>query len=180
MSKSKQAVLSTAARVLAKSPGASLGYIADAAGVSRATLHRQFESRKALLRELALSSMKEIDELTAGVPQDSAREMLKAVLDVVVPLGDRYHFLASESELHSDPVVVSEYRRQLKELSELIDAAKAEKVIAAEVPTIWVVHALDALIWAAWSAIDEGNIAPRDASGFVFRTLIDGVGARTS
>ncbi|MEM8931374.1 MAG: TetR/AcrR family transcriptional regulator, partial [Acidobacteriota bacterium] len=59
----------------------------------------------------------------------------------------------------------------------LVAAVKREGTIAPEVSDAWVVAALDALIYAAWSSVHEGWIARRDAPGLVLRTLFDGLGS---
>jgi serine phosphatase RsbU (regulator of sigma subunit) len=46
--RNREAILEAAARLMEQSPGASLADVADAAGVSRSTVHRHFGSREAL------------------------------------------------------------------------------------------------------------------------------------
>ena len=179
-SKSERIVLQAAATVLAANPGASLAQIAEAAGVGRATLYRHFSSREDLIQALAMESLREIEESTADIESraTSARHALELVFAAVAPLGERYQFLTREAGLFNDPELARETERQMAEMKELIEAAKDEGSIAADVPTPWVLAAFDALIYAAWTAVDEGSVARNDAGGLAFRTLLEGLSPR--
>lgn len=175
--KSERAVLEAAGKVLATNPGASLARIAEEAEVGRATLYRHFSSREGLIRALAIESMREIDEATADIESraTSARHALELVFEAVIPMGERYHFLTREAGLFEDAEFLREFDRQTREMRELIEAAKAEGSIVAHVPTAWVVAAIDGLINVAWETVDAGSVAPNDACGLAFRTLMDGL-----
>ncbi len=177
MSKSKQALLNTAAAVLARNPGASLSEIAAQAGIGRATLYRYFPLREVLIRELAMAAIIAIDQVTAEVQAQnlSSDKALLEFLKGVVPLGDRFHFLATEISAYQDPEVNAAYDRQLKELDVFVLQLKHDSVIAPEVPNTWVTMVMDSLIWTAWSAVNSGDIAPNDAAILTYRTLLKGL-----
>lgn len=172
------ALLNAAAATLARNPGASLNEVAQAAGVGRATLYRYFPTREVLLRELALEAIRQTDEAIAPIRAKdlNSKETLKQVVEALIPLGDRFHFLMSELAVYGNPDVASAYERQLQTFVELVNAVKAEGGMSPDVPTAWGVATIDALIWAAWSSVEEGYIARRDAASLVFRTLFDGLG----
>ncbi|MBP0001058.1 MAG: TetR/AcrR family transcriptional regulator [Cyanobacteria bacterium SID2] len=174
---SKRALLKSAATVLARNPGSSLSDIAAQAGVGRATLYRYFPSRDELVRELALEAMEEIDRVTERVRRQNlpSQAALLAFLEEVVPLGDRFHFLVSESVAYTDPDIAAAYTRQMSELDEFVTTLKQDGVLGLDIPNAWVTSAIDALIWAAWSSVDTGYIARKDAAVFVYRTLIKGL-----
>ena len=175
----REGLVRSATRTLTSQPGASLEEIAKRAGVGRATLHRHFGSRNGLIRELALAALEETDRATAQIPWDTtAVEMLRATLEAVVPLGDRYHFLSQELETLKDPDIVAATQRQLKGLGDLVAAVKQEGKLAQDVPDAWTLAALDALIYAAWSSVHEGWVARREAPGLVLRTILEGLGPR--
>ncbi|NER37861.1 MAG: TetR/AcrR family transcriptional regulator [Oscillatoria sp. SIO1A7] len=173
---SKQALIESAVATLAQNPGASLSEIAARAGVGRATLYRYFPSRDVLVRELALEAIEAIDRVTAGISQNlSSQDALLALLEGVVPLGDRFHFLVSESSAYNDPDVAAAYDRQMQELDDFVTILKQDGAIALDVPNAWVTAAIDALIWAAWSSVQMGDIARKDAALLVYRTLLKGL-----
>lgn len=175
--KAKQALLMATASVLARNPGASLSEIARQAGIGRATLYRHFPSRDVLIRELAMEAIAAIDAVTADVtaqnlPTDQA---LLEFLRGVVPLGDRFHFLMIETSAYNDPTVKAAYDRQLNELDAFVGQLKQDGVIASELPNAWVTSVMDALIWAAWSAVNNGDLARNDVAMLTYRTLVKGL-----
>ncbi|GGS78621.1 hypothetical protein GCM10010156_41680 [Planobispora rosea] len=54
--------MEAAERVLSENPGATMEQIAEAAGVSRTTIHRRFASREALIDIMTVAAWKEIAE----------------------------------------------------------------------------------------------------------------------
>ena len=171
----RQAILVAAIDTLARNPGASLSEIATRAGVGRASLHRHFPSRADLIAAAAQQCMSEIDAATGELLAEAstARDRLAWMLEAVVPLGNRYHFLVSETV--DDESVQARYAEGLDWLAHLADDLKAEGVIAAEVPSYWAVANIDAQIWLAWSEVAAGNLAPAHAADLAFRTLLEGL-----
>jgi AcrR family transcriptional regulator len=58
--RSVRAILDAAERVLAEDAGASMEQIAEAAGLTRITVHRRFANRQALLEALSVSAMQQL------------------------------------------------------------------------------------------------------------------------
>ena len=175
--KTRQRLIELATATLARDATAPMSAIAAAAGVGRATLHRYFPRREDLLREIALEAIRKTHEVVAPVYADarSALDALERTIHAIVPLGGSYHFLTTEASVNQDPAVAAAYERQTVGMRELTDMLKAEGSLAADVPTAWFVAAFDGLIYAAWKAVAEGDIAPNDAGALVFRTLIEGL-----
>ncbi len=166
---------------MSDNPRATLANVAEEAGVSRATLHRYFTSRDELIRMLALESIDAIDRACGEIDYygQSASESLRQTLDAIVPLGAHYSFLALQGEaVAHDPEVARNLKRQLSQTAELVEAAKAEGTFGADVPTAWIVATIDALIYASWSTVHQGTVAPRDVAKLMFRTLTSGLGPR--
>ncbi len=176
----REALLDAAAAVLAENPGAPMSAVATAAGVGRATLYRHFPTREALVRELALEAIERTDAAVAPVFSQglSSEDALLGMLEAIVPLGDRYHFLANEGI--QDPEVAEQTRRQTQETAEFVERAKRDGLFAAGLPTPWIVAAIDALVWAAWDTVREGTVAPRDAASLAFKTLTRGLAPEAS
>ena len=172
----RQAILDAAIETLAGNPSASLIDVASRAGVGRASLHRYFPSRGDLIAAASRQCMDEIDAASGIALADarSARDRLSRMLEAVVPLGDRYHFLASERV--DDAGVSRRYEEELGWLAQLVDELKAEGVIAADVPRSWALANIDAQVWLAWSEVAVGNLAPAHGAGLALRTLLDGLG----
>lgn len=173
----RTAVVEAAIRVLGTNPGASMQDIASQAGVGRATLHRHYPSGADLMREVVLRCIRDIDDAVAPLEASStsAVDYLHRLVDVIVPLGDRYHFLTREGIAFDDPEIASEIDRQARGMAELIDMVKAEGGIDAAVPTTWVVEAFDGLLYAAWSSVADETLTPKDAAHLMIRTLLRGL-----
>ncbi|MDE0348521.1 MAG: TetR/AcrR family transcriptional regulator [Gammaproteobacteria bacterium] len=175
----RRAIVEAAIGLWSVNPGATLHDVAVRAGVGRATLHRHFQGRDALLAEVARTC---IDEMRAAVgavvgPGASARERLRGMFEAVIPLGDRYSFLQRESV--ADEEAVAGYRAQLDWVAALVADLKTEGDIAADVPSAWVVGQIDQLVWTAWNETARGRVAAADAASLAVRTLLEGLGERT-
>jgi AcrR family transcriptional regulator len=176
-SKSTSRLLDSAAAVLALDPSATLHDIAEGAGVGRATLHRHFPSRRDLVRTLTLDALYRLEAATSHIDDmaETSGEALQLLVAAVVPLGDRYRFLTSEPLRHDDVEIRVVYDKRHSRMTDLAQALKAEALIAPEIPTAWVVATIDALIFAAWEAVEAGDVARRDAPALVYRTLVSGM-----
>ena len=172
----REAIVDAAIDTFARNPGASLAEVAARAGVGRASLHRHFPSRGDLIAAASRQCMDEIDAASAEALKDarSARDRLSRMLEAVVPLGDRYHFLVSEAV--DDEGVRKRYAEGLEWLAHLVDDLKAEGVIATDVPRSWAVANIDAQVWLAWSEVAAGNLAPAHAADLALCTLLGGLG----
>lgn len=167
--------MDAAVAVLAQNPGAPISAVAEAAGVGRATLYRHFPTREALLRELALEAIERTDAAVAPIFARglSSEDSLLGMLEAIVPLGDRFHFLANEWV--ADEEVARQSRRQTQELETFVEHAQGEGLFDAGVSTAWIVASIDALIWAAWASVRDGTVAPRDAASLAYKTLTRGL-----
>jgi TetR/AcrR family transcriptional regulator, mexCD-oprJ operon repressor len=93
------AILEGAARTLAdQGPAASMHDVAAAAGVARATVYRYFPNRQALLDELALLALREVEERlqAARIDELDTYEAIARVVRGLVEIGDPFIVLARE------------------------------------------------------------------------------------
>jgi len=175
--KTKLVILEAAAQVLSKQADATLNDIAEAASVGRATLHRHFSSREDLIKSLALKAIDDVQDIARPAIEDAAssKEALANLVEVLVPLGHKYRFLATDPISYSDPEVSAKYNQHLTRLSDLAMGLKAENEIADDIPIAWVVAVIDALIYAAWFTLEDGYIAKRDAAPLAIRSILGGL-----
>lgn len=177
--KTRQALLDAAAEVLSTTPRATLADIATAAGVGRATLHRHFSSRDDLILTLAREALEQTDQACADIDYhgQAASISLRETIEVIVPLGARYAFLAYQPISSRDDSAVGRHlKRQEQQMRELVEAAHVEGMFAPEVPVAWIVATIDALLYAGWSAVQAGTVAPRDVTALILRTITRGLG----
>lgn len=172
----RNAIIEAAFLVYADRPTASLGDVAERAGVGRATLHRYFPGRADLIKALALTAMAELDEAAATQTADAQGygDGFRLAMHAIVPLANRQWFLAHEG-VEADPDVAAAYQESRNQLHADVEAAKAEGFFAADIPTAWIVTVFENLIYAAWSQVRAGEATPKQAAELAWRTLSSGV-----
>ena len=171
-------LLRAAATVWGADPSASLDSVARAAGVGRATLHRYFTSRTELMQSAALDGIAALADALehAGCFRLDAAPALQAMVDVLVPFGDRLHFLLVCGDLMGDPAVAAAEAEVDARLHRVLDIAVADGLLRADVPRAWRFRAIEALIYSAWTAVAAGELARLDAPALVHSTLLRGLG----
>jgi len=177
----ERGILESAARLLVVDRGASLGRIADAAGVGRTTLHRHFRSREALIRAIAMDAVEECEVAIreARLEEGSAREATGRLFEALIPVGERYHFLLAEAQLDEDPALSEAEERISGPIRDLIERGKEDGTFRADVPTAWALNAMGALLFAAWEGVRDGELAPRETPVLVTETLFSGLTGRS-
>jgi len=173
----RAAILEAAFDLLSRRPASTLADIADHAGVGRATLHRQFSSREALIAELSRVAIQELNAAIDHACKDatSHTDGLRRTLAAILPLGMRHGFLATEP-VADDPEIAALLERDSTALRAEIEAARAEGLFAADVPTDWIVETFDAVIYAGWQSIRKQQLTPDQATRLAWRTLTSGLG----
>jgi AcrR family transcriptional regulator len=175
--RARREILEAAARLLVVDRGASMERIAEAAGVGRTTLHRHFRNRDALVRAIALDAVEECEVALreARLEEGTAREATERLFEALIPVGERYHFLLAEAQLEDDPELEASEGRIDAPIRALIERGKRDGTFRAEVPSAWILHAMGALLFAAWEGVRDGDLAPRDTTRLVTETLLFGV-----
>ncbi|MDP2581089.1 helix-turn-helix domain-containing protein [Shimia thalassica] len=174
--KTETMILEAAFALFAVKPTATLAEVAKKADVGRATLHRLFKGRDDLMAALAHRAMAELDQAVDQATKNAANftDGLRLTLEAMIPLAERQLFLANEPVDHM-PSVAKELAKQRAELTDLVEAAKHEGSFDNAVPTAWIAQSFEALTYAAWTMVCEGEATPKQASALAWRTLTIGV-----
>lgn len=174
-------ILDAAAELLAIKPTASLADIATHAHIGKATLHRYFSTREALLIELAYRALNLVSDVITAcrLDQDPAPIALGRLAEALVPHGDKWYFLLNEHfwDVHSD-LIQAEEKVQAPILA-LIERGQAEGTFRHDISPTWMIYMLDFTMFAAWQAIFDGTIARRDAPRLVMDGLLGGIMTKT-
>ena len=172
------ALLAGATEVLLRQPTASLAEVAAALGVSRTTLYSRFPTRQALLVALAETALDLVEKALVEARLDDADVpgSLRRAVDLLIPLGPRAEFLLRERSLDGEPELVARYQSVDAPLEEFVARAQRAGRLRADLPAWWIVSSLFGGVGSAWEAIDDGRLAPRDATALVLGTLLSGVG----
>lgn len=170
------AIIEAAIGMLNVDPGATMSDIARAAGVGRTTLHRHFDGKADLLSTIEAQCIEETNAavLATDVAGGAAVERLRNMLRSVIPLGDRYAFLLSES-LRTEGLRDA-HEAQIDWIRALIEQLKGERAIAGEVPTSWAVALVDQVIFTAWTVVSTGELSTDEAAELALRSLLKGLG----
>ena len=121
-----------------------------------------------------------MDELDAAVEAavseaTSNAEGLRLSLAAMLPLGNRQLFL-SEEPLDHVPEIKARWEADREEMVAAIKGAQAEGAFDRTVPPEWIAASYDAVLYAGWEAIRDGDLTARQAADLAWRTLTTGLG----
>lgn len=170
-------LLDAAGEVLARDPSASLASVALAARLGRSTLYRYFPTRAQLIHALAMDAVSATGAAIerSRLHDGTFEEALARAIAEFIPMGDRFHFLLSQPELVNDAAFRDADRIVTQPLFQLVERGRAAGALRADLPRWWTLRALEALVYAAWAGIREGDLARREAPLVVVETLLAGV-----
>jgi len=170
-------LLDVAAEVLVGNPAASLAAVAGAAGIGRTTLHKQYATRQELLVAVAHRALdRSIDAANTAIANASGENVMRELVNALVPVGAQLAFLFREPSLDDEPAIDKRLCDLDKPIETAIRAAQQAGVLRSDRPEWWFVSTLYALVYVAWEGIKFGRLAPLDATELVVGTLIDGLG----
>ncbi|MCU7820898.1 TetR/AcrR family transcriptional regulator [Kitasatospora sp. DSM 101779] len=166
MATDRDSVLEAAVGVLSRRPTAHLDEIARAAGISRATLHRIFPGREALIREVGMLSLRKFADAcdTAGIEEGPADAALRRLVDAVVPDAALCAFLAGENQLYDDPEINDLWEAQDARVRALFLRGQQQGVFRIELAAGWLSEAFFDLVAGVGWAVQDGRLAPRDGA----------------
>ncbi len=176
--RSRRALLDAGIELLLQNPSASLSEIATHAGVGRATLYRQFDSREQLIQTLAVESFNLKEQRLAPLKDQklTAEETLTQLFELLMPLADRFHFLLSLWNIaEKDPEVMALYNRQLYDLVALVERGKKEGSINQNLDSNWLVCLIDSLMYSGWWMMANMKMTNEAASNHAVQVLLAGV-----
>ncbi|MFJ6621824.1 TetR/AcrR family transcriptional regulator [Kitasatospora sp. NPDC091335] len=166
MATDRDTVLEAAVGVLSRRPTAHLDEIARAAGISRATLHRLFPGRDALIREVGLLGLRRFAAAldTAEVEEGDAEAALRRLVDAAVPDAMLCAFLAGENQLYEHDDINDLWEVQIARLHALFLRGQQQGVFRIELSAAWLSEAFFDLVAGVGWSIQDGRLAPRDAA----------------
>lgn len=179
-SRTRRAILSAAASMLAHNRNATLPDIANTASVGRTTLHRYFPDREGLINATIDDSIQVVQRSLAEavLAQGPPREAMRRAVAAMVAVGDRLMFLfgdprvlekygpADASVLPDDPVL------------DLIHRGQDEGAFDPGVSAQWIQHTLWALVYRGCEDADNELLSRHGVTSTVIRTLENGIHAQ--
>jgi AcrR family transcriptional regulator len=164
-------IVAAALHALASDPGAGMEQLAAAAGVGRATLYRRFPTRDELLARLREQARHDarVALKAARADEGTATEALQRLFRQLLPVADRYAYLARPDELHQapDPVLAKPWLRVIKRGQ---DAGE----FGSELPAEWWLAGVRAHFVQAAEAVAAGRPLD-DAARLATQALVGGL-----
>ncbi|WP_433254129.1 TetR/AcrR family transcriptional regulator [Streptosporangium sp. CA-135522] len=179
-SRTRRAILSATASVLARDRTATLADIAEAAQVGRSTLHRYFPDRQELLNAAVVDSFGAVERsmAEAAVDQGPPLEAMRRLITAMVDVGDRLAFLFGDPRVLEEFSACFEPDLSVPTTVGLIERGQAEGVFDPELSPEWIQQLLWALTYTGWEAAEKGMLPRHSVAATVTRTFENGVTVR--
>ncbi|MEY9848151.1 TetR/AcrR family transcriptional repressor of mexCD-oprJ operon [Streptacidiphilus sp. BW17] len=161
----RDSVLLAAVALLSRQPSAAMDEIARAAGISRATLHRLFPGRDALIREIGAYALVRMDAALdeAAIDEGDPVEAVRRLTTALIPVAQLTAFLSGESRLFDDTEITDAWDRMDARVAALFLRGQQSGAFRVELPAAWLSEAFfDLLAGIGW-AVEDGRLAPRDS-----------------
>ncbi|WP_454327279.1 TetR/AcrR family transcriptional regulator [Streptomyces glaucescens] len=169
-------VLRSAAALLTRKSTATMDEVAKAAGISRATLHRQFAGRDALVRALEALGIAECEAALdrARLDDGPAGEAVRRLIREMEPAAGLLAFLYSENQLFEGEEQNAGWARIDTCISTLFRRGQDSGEFRIDLSPTWLTEALYGLLAAgAWSVLD-GKVARNDFQFMIAELLLGG------
>lgn len=172
----RERILRAAADFLGSRPTATQDEIAAAVGVSRATLHRYFSGRAALLEaldQLALAEMREALK-TSRLREGSASEALQRLVATCQPFAGYLTLLYAENR-DLDSTQQEGWAEIDAELKQLFLRAQRSGEFRHDLTADWFSQAFYSLVSGAGWSVNTGRTARSDFTYMVNELLLRGI-----
>jgi AcrR family transcriptional regulator len=167
-------ILSTAARLLAADPSASMVKIAAEAGLDRRTVYRQFESREALLAAIyaARYDAVEVAFESARLTEAPVAVALHRYVEGII--GATRQWPVAFDRMIADPPTAARREQLGERLDTFIRRAVDDGLFRADLPDGWIEALLRQVVRVA--AEDVPHIRAAQAADLAVAALLHGVG----
>lgn len=184
MTVSRDQIIVAAIQHLNHDPAASMADIAEATGVSRATLHRHFTGREDLLLTLGRRALDRWGKAQdrAGIEQ-AARSAepvvittaLKEMLSELIGEAEEYNFALTDLVMSAPELRERSDELEGREIA-LYQAAQRAGVLRADLPVRWINNTVYGLLLAVRESLNRGDVARRDLPWILHETFFRGAG----
>lgn len=176
MSLDREQVLRSAAALLTRKSTATMDEVAKAAGIGRATLHRHFAGRDALVRALENLGIQEFEAAldAAALDEGAAPEALRRLVAAVEPSAGLLSFLVTENQLFEGEEVNEGWNRLDARVSALFRRGQERGEFRIDLTPAWLTEALYGLISSGAWAVQDGRVASQDFQYMIVELLLGG------
>jgi AcrR family transcriptional regulator len=168
------AILDAAVLCLTRNPHASIGDIAQAAGVGRVTLYGHFKTRADLIDAVLTRTVTEADAVldrldTTGNPREALTRLVDASWQIVHQFRSIHE--AARHELPPERIHGS-HDRIRRRVQNIIDRGQRTGIFRDDLPKKWLITTAISLMHAAADDNAAGRLAAHDASRFIAATML--------
>ncbi|MCT7355538.1 TetR/AcrR family transcriptional regulator [Streptomyces sp. 15-116A] len=169
-------VLRSAAALLTRKSTATMDEVAKAAGISRATLHRHFAGRDALVRALEALGIAECEAVleAARTEEGPAEDAVRRLVAAIEPQAGLLAFLYTENQLFEGEEQNAGWARIDERIAALFRRGQESGEFRIDLTPAWLTEALYGLLASAAWAVAEGRVAPKDFTHMVVELLLGG------
>ncbi len=170
-------LLRAAADFLGRRPNATQDEIATAVGVSRATLHRHFSGRQALMEALEKLAIAEMRDVLASVrlPDGPAVDALRRLTTACQPVSPYLALLYSQSQELDLDTTLGVWEAIDNEITALFVRGQRAGEFRPDLPAPWLTEVFYSLVTGTEWSIRTGRIGSRDFDRLITDLLLDGV-----
>ncbi|MFG2787767.1 TetR/AcrR family transcriptional regulator [Streptomyces sp. NPDC048419] len=176
MSVDRDHVLRSAAALLTRKATATMDEVAKAAGISRATLHRQFAGRDALVRALESLGIAECEAAldAARIEEGSAADAVHRLVREIEPSAGLLAFLYTENQLFEGEQQNAGWTRIDDRIAALFRRGQTAGEFRIDLSPAWLTEALYGLLGSGAWAVAEGRVARNDFTHMIVELLLGG------
>jgi AcrR family transcriptional regulator len=176
--RAEAAIIDAATHVLTRDRSGSMTEIAREAGVGRATVHRYFPDRSALVTAIGQESLAATRDglRRARVREGDVRDALQRVVEELLALGPRFGFLVNEVDVSTDPDFLAADRAAMRPVRVLLDRGRSDGSLRADLPVEWISATLEALIYTGWMTMEQNGAGLGETARMVLTSFLAGVG----
>lgn len=173
----KRPLLEVVAEVLVARPAASLADVAEAAGISRTTLHKQYATREELVRAVGVWATERWEQAIERVADQPGTEAgLRELFAAMIECAPQLSFLWRNPAFDEDEELTQRYVAVQTRCLAVLDRARIGGLLAAATPDWWMLQTMYGLAYTAWESVEAGKLAPLDAPDLTVHTLLHGLG----
>ncbi|WP_406380196.1 TetR/AcrR family transcriptional regulator [Streptomyces sp. NBC_01618] len=176
MTLDREQVLRSAAALLTHKSTATMDEVARAAGIGRATLHRHFAGRDALVRALENLGIQEFGAAldAAALDEGTSEEALRRLVAAVEPGAGLLSFLVTENQLFEGDEVNEGWSRLDAQVSAFFLRGQERGEFRIDLTPAWLTEALYGLISVGAWTVQTGRVAGQDFQHMIVELLLGG------
>jgi AcrR family transcriptional regulator len=180
MESGKEQLFRDVATALVANPGASTTGIAEAAGVSRATLHRIFGDRDRLVETVYGWLLDRCDKVfdAAEIDAGPVATALDRLIEDCFPLAQSYWLLTATPSLERTGDIGERLEQQDLRLERFFARGQSEGIFRSDLSSRWMAYSFGGQVMSAWYLVEDGYAGEREVPRLIREAIFGGFTAK--